>query len=93
MFLQVGVDMCPKTGVLKGYLRSRNQLFIFGGLKLGLQQYLGFILRVILNHSSAPELFYPQLRFTAECQSHGGAKHLLDVCLVCLPNLALLVGS
>lgn len=83
MFLQVGADMRPKTGTLKGYLRSRNQLFIFGGLNLDLQQYLGLILRVILNHSSPSELFDPQLHFNSECQSLGGVKGLLESCLVC----------
>lgn len=59
----VPTGRCPETGVLKGCLRNRNQIFTFSGLKLGLQQYLEFILRVIINHSSPPELFYPQFHF------------------------------
>lgn len=56
LFLQGAADKCPKTQ-WKDASRSRNQLllrrnqllllFIFAGLKLGSQQYLGFIPRVI----------------------------------------------
>lgn len=48
-----------QASFLKVCLRSRNHLFIFGGLNLGLQQYLGFFLRIVLTHSSPLELLYP----------------------------------
>lgn len=89
VFLQVGADLHPRIGVLLQIcLRSRNYLFIFGVLNLDLQQYLGFVVRIILNHSSPPEVLYSQLHMTSECQSHGDTKHLLDICLVCSSKFA-----